>query len=137
MNDTAALSPETARLLSRLSFFLDEAEAALAQAEPERVVQASGAWAQVCRELRQLPQAHWPSNEVRSALIGEMATRVAALQQAVVRAQARLGRGLELLMGDTVGLGAQGLPASRAGAAPGYNAGGYHSVMRRTGGTYA
>jgi hypothetical protein len=137
MNSSAALTPETARLLSRLSFFLDEAEAALAQAEPERVVQSSGAWAQVFRELRQLPPAHWPSNEVRSALIGEMATRVAALQQAVVRAQARLGRGLDLLMGDGAGLSAQGLASTRPAPAPGYNAGGYHSAMSRTGGTYA
>lgn len=92
--------PDLAHLLARFSAFLDGAEDALKAARPEEVVQATGEWARLCRELRRVSDDQWPSAEHRVAIMGQMATRTAALQQAVVRALARLERELNVLEGS-------------------------------------
>ena len=97
MRPAAATNPELALILERLSVFLDGAEEALSQARPEDVVQVGGTWAALCRDLRRVEAGQWPSADHRLATLGRLVTRTAALQQAIVRAQARLERELQCL----------------------------------------
>ena len=101
MTSAADVRSDLARLLARFSAFLDGAEESLKTARPEEVAQAAGEWTQLCRELRRVSDDQWPSADHRVAVLGRMATRTAALQQAAVRAMARLDREMKLLEGTS------------------------------------
>jgi len=139
MKDCQAISPEVAQLLVRLGAFLDHAEESLAQARPEALVEAAGRCAQLCRELRRVGHAEWPSAERRRVMLGSLAARSAALQQAIGRAQARMEREIELLLaaGPAPAAIAQ-IPQPAAAYSPlTYDAGGLKTRGRGTGSTYA
>ena len=128
---------DLARLLSRLSVFLDGAEEALSKARPEDVAQTAGQWAQLCRELRRVDDRHWPSPEHRAAVLGSMATRTAALQQAIVRAQARMEREIKTLAQAQSSAGSAPPWAGTALQPLTYDAGGTRTGASTTSGTYA
>ena len=133
------LTPELARLVARLWTFLNEAEHAMATAQPDQVVQVAGHWTQLCRELRRVPEAHWPSAAFRTELLRTAAMRVAALQQAVGRAQTRIARELAML-GQPAGTPSDGPSAELASGLSGsgiYDATGARAGTVRVAGAYA
>ncbi len=137
-----ALHPEWARLMARLAAFLDEAELAMATAQPQQLVQAGSAWAQLCRELRRLPDAQCPSPAIRKEVLGKAAMRIAALQQATGRAQASITRELTMLAqpeGSGAVAGEPGTASATgvAAAAGTYDATGGRHTWARSAGAYA
>lgn len=112
-------------LVDLVAELLTQAEEALVLREPERLTVLVPQLARVCRVLRSAPLTQWPSSHHRVMVLGGIATRVAALQQAVARAQNALGRELGVLMPR----GSQGLEVyAPSGALP---------AVRRGSGAYA
>jgi len=140
--EDVALDEGLAGLLARLRTFLDEAEDALLRMEPDWIAQAAPRWTLLARELRMVHDADWPAPAVRVAVLGQLASRTAALQQAVGRAQVRNQRELGALLG-TESDRARGKVDPSTGQShldmlrPVYDAGGARAAVVRAPGTYA